>query len=193
MANKLTSQVLNRLIMEAIEEAGLVPGYEPSAYERGRGASFTKKGPKVGGVQSNLEQLLNMIQLSSQVPQDIKDFAMEVIMPSSDYGDKPTAKLGDVTAKTPYAGQWDQNDVPTGQMPSPQATQGPTKGKFPPAPQMEKPTFFGKLKRAVGIKEQRKIEAMVMEALEEMAKKQQPKKPDPKKEPKKVEIGRAHV
>jgi hypothetical protein len=186
MAKKLTSQILNRMIMEAIEEGGVSGfSYDPSAYERGRGAPFTKKGPKSGGAQSDLEQLLNMIQLSNKVPQDIKDFAMEVIMPSADYGNLPTVKLDDVTAKTPFAGAWDQDDIPTAQLPSPQATQGPTKGKMPPAPQMSKPGLFGRLKKAVGLEEQKKIESLVMEVLEEMAKKQKPTK-ETKKEPKKA-------
>jgi hypothetical protein len=114
----------------------------------------------------------------------------------------PTAKYGsgDVTAKqqtripSPYMSEFPTVKMtpdemfgrPTARMPSPQATQGPTKGKFPPAPQMKKPGLFGRLKKAVGLDEQKQIENLVNEILEEMAKKEQTKKADPKKEPKKV-------
>ena len=199
MAKKLTSQVLNRMIMEAIEEGGVSGfSYDPSSYERQRGASFSQRAAGLGGVQSDMEQLLNMIQLSDEVPQHIKDFAADVLisprMPTAKYGS------GDVTAKqqtripSPYMSEFPTVKMtpdemfgrPTARMPSPQATQGPTKGKFPPAPQMKKPGFFGRLKKAVGLEEQKKIESLVMEVLEEMAKKEQPKKADPKKQPKKV-------
>ena len=207
MAKKLTSQVLNRMIMEAIEEGGVSGfSYDPSSYERGRGASFSQRAAGLGGVQSDMEQLLNMIQLSDEVPQHIKDFAADVLISPR----MPTAKYGsdDVTAKqqtripSPYMSEFPTAKMtpdqmfgksnaptailPTTRMPSPQATQGPTKGKFPPAPQMKKPGLFSKLKKAVGLDEQRQIENLVNEVLEELAKKEQTKKADPKKEPKKA-------
>lgn len=188
--------------MEAIEEGGLAPGYEISAYERGRGAPFSKP-VKLGAAQSDLEQLLNMIQLNPKVPKEIKDFATDILIPKR----TPTAQLPEVPASaiTPLddvTAKMDASELPTPKftpaqmaasraptvkldnLPSPQAFGGPTKGRKP-APQMSKPGFFGKLKKAVGLEEQKQIESLVMQVLEEMAKKQKPAK-ETKKEPKKA-------
>ena len=53
-------------------------------------------------------------------------------------------------------------------MPSPQATSGPTKGR-PEAPELKKPGFFSRLKKAAGLEEQ--IEQLVSQVLAEMSKK----------------------
>ena len=93
----------------------------------------------------------------------------------------PTTKVGQV------AGEYDPSleDLPT-----PKSDERPgipdIKQK---APNLSMPTrksgMFQPEKRRAGMFESQ-LEALVMEALEEMAKKQQPKKPDPKKEPKKA-------
>jgi hypothetical protein len=205
MANKLTNDVLNKLIMEAIEEVVSGGAFDPSAYARGAGAPFAKKGPKLGGAQGGLEQLLSMIQLSNEVPQDIKDYAAAVLitpkastakmgsqrvatpdleeLPSSAIKAEPdvTAKMGAEELPTPKftPAQMAAASRPTSNLP---AFKGPAKNRKP-APQMSKPGLFGRLKKAVGLEEQKKIEALVAEVLEEMAKKG---KKEPKQEPKKT-------
>lgn len=202
MADKLTDDTLNKLIMEALEEVVSGGAFEPSAYERGAGAPFTKKGPKLPGAQSELEQLLSMIQLSNKVPQDIKDFAAAVLISPR----VSTTKMGSQRVPTPeppasaiipepeVTAKMDVGDLPTPKFTSAQmtaaarptsnlpASKGPTKGR-PAAPALKKPGLFGKFKKAVGLEEQKMIESLVAEVLEEMAKKG---KKEPKADPKKT-------
>lgn len=177
MAIKLTDKVLNKLIMEALEEISQTSGgsYDPSAFERGSGLPFTKKGPKLGGAVSDMEQLFNMIQNDPKVPVHIKEFAADVLIkaprtPTAKYGSE--AELEEVpsantkaldrdesfyTAPTADLPAKDYGDLPTvkggrptvktSELPSPQAFGGPNKGR-PPAPTLSKPDsgLFGKAK-----------------------------------------------
>lgn len=223
MAIKLTDKVLNKLIMEALEETSQTSGgsYDPSASDRQSGLPFTKKGPKLGGAVSDMEQLFNMIVSDPKVPSYIKDFATDVFIKTGsstaqektdtewDLEEVPTANIKALdrdesfyTAPTADLPAKDYDDLPTvkggrptvktSELPSPQAFGGPNKGR-PPAPTLSKPDsgLFGKakagLKKVFGMKEQKMIESLVAEVLEEMAKKgkKQPVK-DTKQQPKKT-------
>lgn len=86
MAKKLTNEVLEKLVMESIEEMGDVNEvFEKFFSTFGKKPQTTTpfgrpapKGPK--GAKGGLEQLLNLIQMDQKVPQYIKDFAAEVLI-----------------------------------------------------------------------------------------------------------------
>ena len=109
--------------------------------------------------------------------------------PESDQSDIPTTKgTGFTRATGKVAGEYDPSleDLPT---PVSKAAPGFPKDFKQKAPSLSMPAkktgMFQPEKRRSGMFEQKELEALVMEALEEMAKKQKPTK-ETKKEPKKA-------
>lgn len=197
MAKKLTNEVLEKLVMESIEEMGDVNeilgaiknwamgGSKPASTPFGRKARPPKSG---GASESEAVQLLQLIASDPKVPNNIKSQIADFLeyAPSTpemktdtdwDLEEVPTANVTqlDPTGEEPTV-KLTTSVYPTAKgtgfsYSSPRATSGPTKGRIP-APSLTP------AKKKVA---ESKIEALVAEVLAEMSKKKeepkQPKKP----------------
>jgi hypothetical protein len=207
MAKKLTNEVLEKLVMESIEEMGDVNEvfekfFSTFSKKPQTTAPFGRPAPKgPRGAKGGMEQLLNLIQMDQKVPQYIKDFAAEVLitlpeLPASAV--QPLKATG--TAKLPddYVPSTTERDetvsrAPELSMPASSDSRKAQYAKYGIDP--NSPGARSKLASAISKDQQRgqggkfaklaaesrMLEALVAEVLAEMSKKKeapkQPKKP----------------
>jgi hypothetical protein len=193
MAKKLTNEVLEKLVMESIEEMGDVNeilgaiknwamgGSKPASTPFGRKARPPKSG---GASESEAVQLLQLIASDPKVPNNIKSQIADFLEYAPSTPELPASAVQPLkatgTAKLPDVP--DESEIPTVKTStakgtgfsysSPRATSGPTKGRMPA------PSLTPAKKK---VAESKMLEDLVAEVLAEMSKKKeepkQPKKP----------------
>jgi hypothetical protein len=201
MAKKLTNETLEKLVLETMEEPGNVNellgaiknwamgGSKPASVPFGRPTAAPKSS---AAPESEAVQLLQLIASDPKVPADIKSQIADFLHyePSTPKMGEPAPKMS--TPRLPARNVKPlpaEEDLPTVKMsdaekraarmktanPSPQAFAGTTKGRraapsLSPFASTTKGSGFARMSES-------KIEALVMEALEEMSKKKDDKKP----------------
>lgn len=183
MSKKLTKEVLEQMVLQVMNESNIEEGWVQdftSMFGRGRTMTPSEKRPlgtktKFGGSQSDMEQLLNMIQLDPKVPNYIRDFATDIIakprVSTANLEQLPTANISAVDDEgnvITTAKETEMTGLPSsGGMPDKVSAPGSV-GRFDKKQIPELPAKRVRSTAAYSNVAESKIEALVMEAMEEM-------------------------